>query len=163
MNLELSTAAFGRPAGTLAARKIVQLQSSSARILVSQPERKWRAKVVEKLNELVSLPIGWDGYTAPPVSFATAEFGLRMLEAVCSSDCALPQVVPGSGGDLQIEWHATNGSIELHVKAPNAVHAWRTGFGPQDDERDLTNDFTVVVGWLRSLTRGDRASSTAAA
>ena len=163
MNTELSTAAFGLPTGRLANPKVTRLQTSSARTVVSQPDREWRAPVMEKLKELTALPIGWDGYAAPPVSFTNAEFALRMLEAVCSSESITPQIVPGSGGDLQIEWHTPKGSIELHVKGPNAVHAWRSGFGLTDEELNLTNDFTAVVGWLRPQLRESRAPSTAAA
>jgi hypothetical protein len=164
MNAERSASAFGHVGGPVHGRTIVPLQPPSARAVVSQPDRDWRATVVDKLKELAALPVGWDGYAAPPVSFATAEFALRMLEVACSSDCACPQIVPGARGDLQIEWHSAEGSVELHVKAPLAVHAWRTGFGLESDEElDLTNNFIVVVEWLRSLMRNGRASSTAAA
>jgi len=162
MNIPVSTAVFDFPKGKLADQNVVQMRAQQVRTIVSSLDREWRPVVLQKLEELVRLPTGWDGYVAPPVSFATAEFALRMLDAVCASDCACPQIVPGSGGDLQIEWHTESSSIELHVKAPNDVFAWRNSVGTPEQELNLTNDFVAIVEWLRSLSRGDRASSTAA-
>ena len=163
MKSEVTTAVFGLPGARSTNVNVRSLPLASARAVVSQLDRPWRAVVIDRLQELTALPVGWDGYSAPPVNFANAEFALRMLEAICSSECIPPQIVPGNDGDLQIEWHTSNGSIELHVMAPNSVHAWRSGIGSLEDELALTNDFTVVVGWLRSQLRERRAPSTSAA
>jgi hypothetical protein len=111
------------------------------------------------------LPVGWNGYGAGPVNFNTANFALRVLESVCSSDTPAPSIVPGSSGDLQIEWHLETGDIEIHIRAPYDVHAWcetvETGRG--GGEAQLTIDFTAVAQWIKSLMEPTRAPVEAAA
>jgi hypothetical protein len=99
------------------------------------------------------------------VSLENAAFALRMLEAVCGPDATPPQIVPGPSGDLQIEWHPMTGDIELHVLAPNRVHAWRqlVGGGEDGESLDLTIDFGIVANWVRQMTGPALAAATAAA
>lgn len=164
MSHEQRIAAFSFRTLSGASGNVVPLRNPQYRAVISEPSRKWRDEVVIKLNELVALPIGWDGYRAQPVSFATAEFSLRMLEAICDDDSPTAQIVPGSNGDLQIEWHTPSMSVELHVRAPNSVFAWHSGTAETpEQELPLSTDFTVVVGWLRSNVRGERAAGIAAA
>ncbi len=147
------------------ADKVVDIGSSSAMIVVTEPIRAWSASVKAQLSELVKLDEGWDGYSAPPVAFVNANFALRMLEAACAADAPVPQIVPGSSGDLQIEWHTTRGDIELHVLGPNNVHAWRCtdSTAPAGEEINLTVDFTTIADWLKDITELPSAASVAAA
>ena len=126
--------------------------------------QKWREPVIKRLNELVALQPGWDGYEGVPVTFENAYFAMDVLDACCRTDDPTPQIVPGASGDLQIEWHLEKGDIELHILAPNDVHAWHvdeyTGF--EGEEVLLTNDFTAVVRWIKNLTEPTRAIVPAA-
>ncbi|OWY28490.1 hypothetical protein CEJ42_14760 [Herbaspirillum robiniae] len=122
--------------------------------------------VSDRLEKLIRLEHGWDGYRAEPVSFDNASFALRMLEKICPSDSPTPQIVPGRNGDLQIEWHTETGDIELHVRGPNDVHAWRCIQGDDEDgfEMNLTNDFIEVSRWITNLmTTGEEIAANAAA
>lgn len=120
---------------------------------------------MERMKQLVQLERGWDGYRGAPVGFDIAHFALRMLDAACGVDTPTPQVVPGSDGDLQIEWHTERGDIELDVRAPNDVIAWRrtTSTGSDGEEVALTNDFSLVAIWIAELLEPSRAIGTAAA
>jgi hypothetical protein len=133
--------------------------------MVFSSSQKWRDAVIKRLEELIRLERGWDGYDGVPVSLENVTFALRMLEAICAPDAPAPQLVPGSSGDLQIEWHVVGGDIELHVQAPHKVNAWRTTIngGGRGEEIDLTNDFSTVATWVRQLTEPDLAPATAAA
>ena len=125
----------------------------------------WKPTVEARLQELVRLARGWDGYQGQPVSFGNAVFAFRMLESTCSEDTPVPEIVPGSSGDLQLEWHLSGGEIELHVRAPNDVHAWRflAGDSQLQEELTLSTDFSLVARWLRDLTETSLASRAAAA
>lgn len=127
--------------------------------LITDPGQRWRDPVSKRLNELVGLQQGWDGYEGIPVTFENAYFAMDMLGACCRGDDPVPQIVPGTGGDLQIEWHLERGDIELHILAPHDVRAWHvdenTGF--DGEEIPLTNDFTVVMQWIKNLTEPTRA------
>lgn len=135
------------------------------RLIVSEPVRQWRDGVKSRLDEVCSLPSGWNGYGAPPVSFQTADFALRMLETICATSAPAPQIVPGANGDLQLEWHLTGGDLELHVRAPYDVYAWRGSDRLDDDGEtvNLTNDFTVLRAWIGDLVESTRAVEAAAA
>jgi hypothetical protein len=121
----------------------------------------WQSTVKGRLEEIVRLPEGWDGYQGRPVSFGNALFAVRVLESICAIDAPPPEIVPGCSGDLQIEWHLPGGDIELHVRAPNDVHAWRSM--PSDEELILSTDFSAVADWLRDLTEAPLAPDSAAA
>ena len=144
---------------------VVAFTNVATRVIVNEGRNKWQDSAVNRLNELVKLEIGWDGYKGIPVSFENANFSYRMLEAVCGYDAPDPQIVPGSYGDLQVEWHVGSIEIELHVTAPNRVHAWRKtrDTGPEGEEIDLTNDFTVIVDWIKELSVQKVAHSSSAA
>jgi hypothetical protein len=76
---------------------------------------------------------------------------------------AAPQIVPGSRGDLQIEWHTPTTTIELHVKAPNIVSAWReTEANPDGEEIRLSNNFVEISRWIREM-QGEAVALVAAA
>lgn len=134
---------------------------SRTRRIVQDSERHWKRAVVERLNHLVSLPKNWNGYGAGPVKFDTANFALKLLESVFDPDAPPPQIIPGSKGGLQIEWHLPRGSMELDVEAPYHVHGWAEIDG---EERDtvLSNDFTAPAKWLSILT-DDKVATAAAA
>lgn len=140
-------------------------QISFSRLMVVPPARRWYGTVMERLNALCSLPQGWNGYNAGPVRFDNANFALRMLESVCASDVPPPSIVPGPSGDLQVEWHLPSGDIELHVRSPNSVHAWRltSATGDDGEEVELTNDFTIVGRWMKELAEPVSATVAAAA
>lgn len=133
--------------------------------LVQSTQHDWHKAVRSKMDELCSLPVGWDGYSAPPVSFSVAYFAMSVLALVCPLDAPAPQIVPGPNGDLQIEWHTHDADIELHVRHPNEVVAWRLSpVTPSDGEEvRLTTDFKIVAKWLEDLSEDSVASHSSAA
>lgn len=144
---------------------VIAIPSIPKRILISENVSVWYDSVKEQLEELVHLPQGWDGYNAVPVSFVNANFALRMLEKSCGLESKPPQIVPGTTGDLQIEWHTMNGDIELHINAPNDVDAWRAmaGGDPEGEELKLTNDFSAVAHWVKEIMEPSISAEATAA
>lgn len=142
--------------------QVVSLGTSQARVIVNEPQGGWWKSVQKRLDELVALSPGWDGYSGLPVSFSNANFAVKVLEAVCGPLTPAPQIVPGSDGDLQLEWHSPEGVIELHVRAANDVLAWYRddATGPNGIELQLTTNFIAAAKWLEDL---ERASAPAAA
>lgn len=146
-------------------RNISSFTQPRVRLLVSEPERKWRKHVEERLKFLVEdLAPNWDGYGGRRVSLLNALFALRMLEATCGDDAPVPQIVPGHSGDLQIEWHTSLADVELHVQAPNHVHAWRKKCDERSDEEELQLDidFLRVSEWIEELSETTLAARPAA-
>lgn len=126
---------------------------NSLRASMSEPIDHWQESVNNRLQDLIRLEEGWDGYAAFPVSFENAMFAFRMLESICRHDSPTPQIVPGTSGDLQIEWHTNCGDIELWVKGPNNVHAFCEIFNSQkSQELTLHTDFSAVSEWVKQIT-----------
>ena len=160
-----STAAFTggifRDAST---KNIVSISSNRIRNVSDEKGNRWSDEVTVRLQNLIRLTPGWDGYQGRPVSFVNANFAYQMLNSICGPETRAPQIIPGSAGDLQIEWHTLHGDIELHVRGPNDVHAWRamTGSDPDGEELNLTVNFVVVAQWVKEVTEAPIATETAA-
>jgi len=133
--------------------------------LTEQPDSIWRASVKKRLEELIQLKHGWDGYQGIPVSLENVLFAFNMLEKICKWNTEAPQIVPGYSGDLQVEWHTLNGDLELHVEGPNKVNAWFWNIQDESDGEELLlkNDFSKVAEWVKAITGSPLASSAAAA
>lgn len=165
MNANTSTSAFSRATTVDDNRKVLRFRGNTPRITINDTACAWREDLEDRLEELIQLPEGWDGYDGRPVSFANAVFALGMLERLYMSAAPPPELVPGYNGDLQAEWHVGGVDIELHVRAPNDVHAWRVtpATGIDGEEIPLTNDFTIVGTWIKELADSVDAVGTAAA
>lgn len=126
---------------------------------------KWKNEVARRLKELISLDPGWDGYQGIPVKPANAAFAYQVIMAICDDQAPAPQLVPGSNGDLQIEWHTLRGDIELHILGPNNVRAWCAMVGEDADgiEFDLTNNFADVASWVKGITESEIGPTAAVA
>jgi hypothetical protein len=105
-----------------------------------------------RLQELVRLPVGWDGYDAGPVLLDNVVFALSLLDSLLGPNGIPPQIVPSVDGDLQLEWHSPAVDIELHIIAPNNVQAWIVdGETGEETELKLTFDFRPLTLWFRKL------------
>lgn len=119
--------------------------------------------VLVKLAELRRLPYGWDGYRGVAVSHENAYFAAQLLSQICGTGTPAPSIVPGSRGDLQIEWHTPHGDLELHVVRPYEVHAGVNFAGYDGDvELSLTRDFSQAARWVLAITEGAGAFPAAA-
>jgi hypothetical protein len=150
---------------TVFSANVVRLPSANSKLLVIEPDFSWRDATIARLEELIRLPVGWDGYNGLPVTLLNANFALKMLDAICGSGAGAPQIVPGQDGDLQIEWHTIKGDVELHVLGPYHVRAWGNLIGPipWESELELENEFSAVGAWVREITEQPRAVDVAAA
>ena len=117
----------------------------------------WLEEIRERLQALMALPAGWDGYSSPPVSPGVAAFALDIIEQCCTHETPPPSIVPGSSGTLQIEWHLERGDMELFIVAPGEVDAWYKdrSTGPNGVEAPLLTDFTLLKKWLSEVRCGE--------
>ncbi len=141
-------------------------RSQPARIVLFEQNSEWYESAKSRLEELVdSLPRGWDGYDGRSVSFSNAIFALSMLNSICRPNTPSPQIVPGSDGDLQVEWHTQEVDIELAVRGPYIVNAWRSvvGANPEGESLDLSQDFTKVAEWVAAISEPQLVANAAAA
>ncbi len=161
----LSTSVFSETPSSLsnASFNMRSLNIPNARLIISEPNYDWKSNSISRLEKLIRLSLGWDGYNGQPVSLENAYFALNLLQKIYSPDVPAPQIVPGVSGDLQIEWHTHSVEIELHILAPYKVRAWilDAKSSPEGIEFDLTMDFTEVARAIKNLK--ERSIDTAAA
>jgi hypothetical protein len=120
-------------------------------ILVPEPVG-WVVQLADRFDELTSLRRGWDGYAGIPVSFSCAQFAANLLDRLFDAEVGAPQLVPGSDGTIQIEWHENNFDIEVDILAPYHVVAFRYDLlADQEIEIELDTDFTALAGWISEL------------
>lgn len=132
---------------------------STYRVIVHGYQSDWSLALRDRLDELTSLPVGWDGYNGRPVSCQTAHFVINMLERLCQDGVPAPHLVPGSDGSLQVEWHRNNYDVELDVLGPQNVVATR--YNLLTDEEvilEIQNDFAEVVDWIRALSDANQVA-----
>lgn len=119
---------------------------------ISRNASQWVQELESRLNWLTGLPIGWDGYQGKPVSLHCASFAANLIESLCVDNVPVPQLVPGSDGTLQLEWHLNDYDIEINVLAPFEVVAARydhvTG---EEDEIEVRSDFSELAEWMAAL------------
>ena len=83
----------------------------------------WLARWMEdNINELLSLPNGWDGVRAREVSLDAARSAGSVAFAIALSDKLPPQVFPLADGGLQLEWHAAGLSLEIEIDGIGDAH-----------------------------------------
>ena len=105
----------------------------------------WLARYMEeKINGLLCLRAGWDGYRARPVSYEAVTAGLNLLFGVAGDLSLPPQVFPLVDGGLQMEWHADQ-SVEIEVDGRGEAHV-------------LTTDEAGTVVINEELALGDHAA-----
>lgn len=124
---------------------------------------RWMRELADRFEGVVSLNIGWDGYTAVPVSFATAQFAAQIIERLCVPHVPAPNIVPGSDGSLQIEWHVGGYDIELDVIEPLKVEAYRLNQQTSvEDEIEIESDLTEIATWISEVAVARAAMEQAA-
>ena len=135
-------------------------RAQHSKVRVNNPSSTWIDDLKERFDELVSLPVGWDGYTGKPVSFTCAQFAANLIERLYDELLPPPNLIPGSDGTLQIEWHRNHFDIEIDVLAPYQVIATRYDCkSGRQEEFDLDSDFTLLADWLSELGESNRAAA----
>jgi hypothetical protein len=152
MKSALSTTAFSNTSGqTIYERTIIHVRNL------------WQPEISDRLEYLLGLKSGWDGYSGPEVSLQNAHFLLHLLTRVCPPNCPTPHIVPGSDGSLQIEWHSHMFDIEINIMTPYKATAWRSN-NVLDEERaeeeiEITNDFKTLSDWISEYSQRSRNAS----
>ena len=126
---------------------------------IVQNPKPWVRDLRKRLNDLVSLQIGWDGYAGKPVSYYVARFVEDLIGLLYVEGVPAPQLVPGSDGSLQFEWHLNQFDIEVDVLAPYEVVATLYDHvRDESEEIELEADFSDLAEWV-GLLRQDRSVS----
>ncbi|MSQ73124.1 MAG: hypothetical protein EXR27_17835 [Betaproteobacteria bacterium] len=80
----------------------------------------WLVLAVDRLNQLLSMPAGWNTYGATRVSGESAWLTLQVLGSLPNKYGERGQISPLEDGSLQIGWHHADKGLEL-VLRPNGT------------------------------------------
>ena len=128
----------------------LSIRSTLVRVLL--PRSRWVTELRDRFDELTSLPRGWDGYAGRPVSFTCAQFDANLIERLYVEGVPAPQLVPGSDGTVQIEWHRNQFDVEIDVLGTYEVVAIRRNLRTDVvEELELQTDFTALGDWIAEL------------
>jgi hypothetical protein len=86
----------------------------------SRPGRNGRS-IVNRLNELISLPGGWDGANAIPPTESAVLSVLEVLNEISLDDVPPPHISPSLDGGLLFEWHRDGFELEVWVSSSGDV------------------------------------------
>ena len=107
---------------------------------------------LRRIGELKQLPEDWDSYGSPRVQQLAAQRAVEIVRAAAMEDVHPPQIVPVSGGGLQIEWTSGKRELEIEVLPDGsieylAVDAHQTMEGPVPI-KNLDWSVQTLVCWL---------------
>ena len=111
----------------------------------------------DKLLELHSLPVGWDGYDGVPTTDSCLNLTKSILDRIYAPNLSTPYLTPSSDGSLQIEWYENGFDLAIQVWRDDCVTASRYDFNSGElIEIEVTNDFRQLDQWLSELSDSDR-------
>jgi len=89
--------------------------SSSHDVTLREGPPPWLSSALADIARIADLPPGWDGYGSPQLSVQEREQATQLLASMTYSDLPAPNIVPVSGGGIQIEWQHCGRELELEI------------------------------------------------
>lgn len=113
-----------------------QLRISVSQIAAFQLNRTdWQREAERRLNEVIRLPVGWDGHQGKPVETTIASYAFTLLEALLAMPgVPLPAITPLSYGGLVLEWHRKGWDVEMEIDAPSSHHLYTRELGSNTEK-----------------------------
>lgn len=87
-------------------KKVLNLPNNSS---------KWSVELLPRLEELINLYIGWDGYSAYPLSEESAYFCIEILDILYNENIETPQLILNDKQSIDIEWHNYGYDLEINL------------------------------------------------
>lgn len=76
----------------------------------------WQAEIRRRMNNLLDLNEGWDGYDAPGIPSQTAMFSVQILEQLWRPGLSLPDISPMSDGSIMLEWFKDDAVLTIEIE-----------------------------------------------
>lgn len=129
----------------LSARDLISMAASRREHDIStrgSQAGEWLEASEQRLDHLTGLQPDWDGYGGTPVAEETRTLVLKLLYNVLSPNDAVPALVPGSDGAVNVEWRRPGLIFEVEVEPSGHLCAYyldeeRGGEEWEGDYRDI--------------------------
>jgi hypothetical protein len=113
----------------------------------------WLAELRDRLLEVMSLPVGWDGYGGKPTSAHAATTALTFLISAARPNTPAPSVVPLSGGGVQFEWHRKGWDLEMEVMGFGAAQLFSRELATgTENDTDLVQNPAALRAFLATIS-----------
>ena len=113
----------------------------------------WLLPALSGLQELASLPAGWDSYGAPPIDPGCVIKAVHVLMEAMEPDTPAPSVVPTSRGGVQFEWHIGGIDFEIEIEPTYLVSAYyRAAGGAVEKEIPPTTEIHSLKSLVADLS-----------
>ncbi|WP_157879719.1 hypothetical protein [Streptomyces yangpuensis] len=77
-----------------------------------------------QLKDLTSLPDGWDGEDAPPVSPMAAKRVMRLIRAITDSNSVFPTLVTDYEGGVTAEWRSGRQRVAIEIDSTGEAYLY---------------------------------------
>jgi hypothetical protein len=78
---------------------------------------RWLSSALADVARIADLPHNWDGHGSPVLGAKEREHVTKLLSSIDNADLPAPNIVPISGGGIQIEWQHNGRELELEIEA----------------------------------------------
>ena len=128
------------------------LRRSFLEFRITGEEPKWLYPTLSSFQELLQLPEDWDSYGASLITDEAIAGAAEVLVGLHPPlEAPQPDVVPGSSGSVQLEWHRSGADVEIHISSAGHVTAFL--FDSGEDVEFETIDQEARVRLSRVLYR----------
>jgi len=115
----------------------------------------WSKSARHRLQELSALPQNWNGYGSPVVNKDAIEHSFTLLSELGKLGMPEPNIVPVSGGGLQLEWRRSGAEIEIEIFPDRSIHFLVVDAAGEMFEGRVSNNgnvaaFTSITCWFLS-------------
>ena len=128
-------------------------QEISAEIHPGRAMPRSFVNTVEAILDLLTLPAGWNSYSAKPIALRTAVRAIRLLAELLGPDTPQGAVVPTVRGGIQLEWHTKGVNIEVYVESSDEVSFFAEDIGGGETvEEPLAGHEDELRSWLQRIS-----------
>ena len=120
---------------------------------ISGPTSEFFVKSVAQVVDLLSLPKGWNSYSAKPIQSRNAVRAIELLFQLRETSAPPPIVVPTAPGGIQLEWHANGIDIEVYINSPDDVTFFAEHLESGDSvEQPVDADAHDLKSWVQRVS-----------
>jgi hypothetical protein len=117
------------------------------------PDRlpSWIERAIPPLVRLCSLEPNWDSYGSPPPLLALVRRTLTLLSYAEVDGLPDPEIVPASGGGVQLEWYLEDRELEIEFMRDGRVEYLATDNLADryyEDEARCIDDLRLWLRWV---------------
>ena len=118
---------------------------------IEETNPPWIREVNKRLEHLRKLKQNWDGEGASPISFECCISSLMFLLESASNETPAPQIIPTSGGGLQLEWHVDGIDLEIRFSPTESATFYYVARNGEDVEGAVEMEGQRIRSILRAL------------